>query len=90
MTVSAELLTSLGGVCDSIDGDGYDEIVVSQGHRSRLAGMVIRGGVDFGGITMTGHDHIPEGIGVMRRAGQVVGIMDFKAQKVVLLGKAKT
>ncbi len=90
MTVSPELLTSLGGVCDSIDGDGYDEIVVSQGHRSRLAGMVIRNGVDFGGITMTGHDYIPEGIGVMRRAGRVVGIMDFKAQKVVLLGKAKT
>lgn len=89
MSLTPQVLTALGGVADDIDADGYDEIVLSTGQHSALAAQVLQGGLpSFDGVMVISSQYVPPGLGILRRAGRVVGVIDFANGKLVLLGKA--
>lgn len=82
------VLKAFGGV--DTKADAYDEILVTHAHKARLMGRVITnaGLPPLGDAAITGSDGVPEGLGLLRRKGKVVGVIDFRFQQVILFGKA--
>lgn len=91
MSLSPQVLTALGGVADDIDADGYDEMLISAAQWARMVlsiGIPVFYGGQTMGVNMKSSPHVPDGIGILRRRKKVVGVVDFRNGKLVLLGKA--
>lgn len=78
-----ELADKLGGISPL---PNYDEILVTIDHLNRVRATIQSGNaVEFGGIKVVANNSIPNGYGVLRSAGKVVGVIDFVNHTSLLL-----
>lgn len=92
MTISPTLLSEFGGLADELDeGTGWDEIILSPAHLTRMKAQAVltATGLQFGGVEVLSHAAVPENIGILKKDGKVIGIMDFSAKAITFLARAK-
>ena len=72
-----ETAERLGGIADNTKD--YDEIVLTLGHVDRLTKDLPRGTpvAEFAGIKVFASPGVPDGYGVLRQKGKVVGFLNF-------------
>lgn len=69
-----ELADQLGGA--AAEAKRYDEIVLTLGHVGRLQNIE-KTEASFPGIKIVSSPLIPEGYGVLKNSGKVVGVINF-------------
>jgi hypothetical protein len=88
----ADLLATFGGLADELDEEGgWDEIILSPSHLTRMQAQALltHTGLPANGVLTQSHPAVPEGIGILKNHGKVVGIMDFSARAITFLARSK-
>jgi hypothetical protein len=82
-----ELAGKMGGVADS--SKAYDEIGLTPKHVERLAADLPEGksATEFAGIKVFASPFVPDGYGVLRQRGKVVGVLNFVDNTSLLISQ---
>ena len=83
MLALLSLAEKLGGRADK--SDGYDEVVIGFAHHARLSVQGKGSPANYCGCRVSADIAVPDGIGVFRHSGRVIGAIDFAAKRTLFL-----
>ena len=80
---AVEIADLLGGL--AVRKNAYDEIVLTAEHMKRMESVPAGEGGTYAGIKIMSSPVVPDGYGILRNEGKVVGVLDFRTKQVLLL-----
>lgn len=82
-----EIAEKLGGIAEN--SKSYDEIGLTPDHVESLTSSLPAGQTtaEFAGIKVFASPFVPDGYGVLRKAGKVIGVVDFVNKTSTLISR---